>query len=118
VKTRPVPAQSAATAAYARIVRAFANDANVGTGAGRQRGFGATALTVNGRIFAMLSSRERFVVKLPRARVDELVAADRGVRFNPGHGRLMKEWLEVRPDREDEWLGLAREARAFAAARP
>jgi hypothetical protein len=117
MKARSPSVRSPAAAAYARIVRAFADDAHVGTGAGRQRGFGATALTVNGRIFAMLSSRERFVVKLPRARVDELVAAGRGDRFDPGHGRLMKEWLEARPDRADEWLGLAREARAFAAVR-
>jgi hypothetical protein len=32
-------------------------------------------------------------VKLPRERVDELVEAGAGHRFDPGHGRLMKEWV-------------------------
>jgi len=51
-------------------------------------------------------------VKLPRARVDTLVAAKQGERFDPGHGRLMKEWVVVEPGAGD-WLALAKEARAF-----
>jgi hypothetical protein len=31
--------------------------------------------------------KEELVVKLPRPRVDELVAAGRGARFEPGLGR-------------------------------
>jgi hypothetical protein len=34
----------------------------------------------------------RFVAKLPRGRVDELVSGGSGEYFDPGHGRLMKEW--------------------------
>ena len=113
-------AESTAAAAgkhYARIVRAFAIDGDVAVGAGRKKGFGANALTVRGKIFALLSSRGHFVVKLPRDRVDALVAAGRGGRFDPGHGRLMKEWLDVAPGAQADWLALAREARAFVAGR-
>jgi hypothetical protein len=79
------------------------------------QGFGSGALTVNGRIFAMRSSRGAFVVKLPRSRVDELVAAGRGWRFDPGRGRVMKEWLAVAPRVRIDWVALADEARRFVA---
>jgi hypothetical protein len=80
------------------------------------KGFGADALKVDGRIFAMLV-RDRLVVKLPRRRVDELIAAGDGDRFDPGHGRLMKEWLVIGPSAEDRWLALATEALAFVGGK-
>jgi|ERR671930_732228 hypothetical protein len=81
-------------------------------GAEPRRGFGADALKVNGRIFAMLS-HDRLVVKLPRRRVEELVDAGVGERFDPGHGRLMREWLSVHPGHEDDWPRYAGEALDF-----
>ena len=45
---------------------------------GRTRGFGSTALKVNGKIFAMVDSQGRFVVKLPQQRVFELMAGGQG----------------------------------------
>jgi hypothetical protein len=95
---------------YAELVRAFLGQPGVSQ---QGRGFGSSALRIGGSIFAMLSSRGAFVVKLPRRRVDELVAAGDGDRFDPGHGRLMKEWLEVRPGSSLEWASLASEAKAF-----
>jgi hypothetical protein len=81
-----------------------------------KRGFGANALKVNKKIFAMLASDDRFVVKLPRARVDALVAERHGERFDPRrNGRLMKEWLVVAPGREAQWLSLAKEAMEFVS---
>ena len=69
-------------------------------------------LRVGGKIFAMLV-RGDLVVKLPRARVDALVAAGQGQAFDPRRdGRLMKEWLVFRGD-DPSWLDLAREAHAF-----
>jgi hypothetical protein len=86
--------------------------AHPSAGAEPARGFGADALKVNGRIFAMLS-HDRLVVKLPRRRVDELVETGVGDRFDPGHGRLMREWLSLHPGHEDDWETFAREALAF-----
>jgi len=89
-----------------------------GNDGGPQQAFGSTSLKTNGKIFAMLV-KDRLVVKLDRRRVDALVAADRGERFDPGHGRLMKEWLSVaEPAADEAWLDLATEAEALVAGRP
>jgi hypothetical protein len=86
-------------------------------GSGPQRAFGSTSLKTSGRIFAMLVNG-RLVVKLDRRRVDELVASGSGERFDPGHGRLMKEWLAVEPAASDDvWRSLATEAEAFVGRR-
>src|SRR5262249_37601353 len=70
--------------------------------AGGRRKFGSRALKIDGKIFAMLS-HGRFVVKLPAARVDALVAAGDGVYFDPGHGRKMKQWLSLTSTRPS-WI--------------
>lgn len=107
-----------ATTRYAAVVKALAGKSGVthsGAG-GSKQGFGANALKVNNRIFAMLASDDRFVVKLPRARVDALVAERHGERFDPRrNGRVMTEWLVVGRGREAQWLALAREAMEFVA---
>ena len=110
---------SGPTEHYATIVDAFRGDPDVTYAAdvpGGKRGFGSSALTVKGKIFAMLVNG-RLVVKLPRPRVDALVGSGDGERFDPGHGRLMKEWLAVAPTSEERWLVLAREAKAFVTSR-
>lgn len=81
---------------------------------GARRSFGSTSLKANGRIFAMLV-KGRLVVKLPRERVDELVEAGAGERFDPGHGRIQKEWLSVASGAADDWLALATEAESFVS---
>jgi hypothetical protein len=55
----------------------------------------------------------KFVAKLPRDRVDELVRLGRGEYFDPGHGRLMKEWVAVADGTTSSWVDLAREACRF-----
>ena len=94
-----------------------ASDATYGsTGSGLQRAFGSTSLKTNGKIFAMLVNG-RLVVKLDRKRVDALVASGAGRNFDPGHGRLQKEWLDVDSDSDQTWLDLATESEAFVAKR-
>jgi hypothetical protein len=83
---------------------------------GPKRGFGATSLKTNGKMFAMLA-HDRLVVKLPAKRVETLVDERAGQRFDPGHGRLQREWLEVASDDFETWLALAIEAGAFVARR-
>jgi hypothetical protein len=95
---------------FAPVAAAFARDASVSAG----RLMASYGLRVDGKIFAM-SWRGRLVAKLPRARVDALVDSGNGDRFDPGHGRLMKEWISVAEGDED-WLALAREAYAFVKA--
>jgi hypothetical protein len=79
-------------------------------------GFGSSALKYQRSIFAMLV-HDRLVVKLPKPRVDELVAAGDGVRFDANKGTPMKEWLNLDPQSALEWPPLAREALDFAQQR-
>jgi hypothetical protein len=93
---------------FAPVVAAFAKDRDVS----RKRMFGSgNVLTVKGKIFAMLV-KGRFVAKLSKERVEELVTSGAGVHFDPGHGRLMKEWVSI-PAGSADWLELAREAHHF-----
>ncbi len=79
-------------------------------------GFGRSALRFQGKIFAMLV-RGRLVVKLPAGRVDALVVAGEGVRFDANKGTPMREWLSLHPDSAQDWPALAREALEFARSR-
>ena len=77
-----------------------------------QKRFGSDVLKIHNKVFAMLV-KGRLVVKLPRQRVDMLIASGDGERFDPGHGRLMREWLALAPTSQQDWLPLAREAMTF-----
>jgi hypothetical protein len=76
-------------------------------------GFGRGALRYRRKIFAMFV-RGRLVLKLPRRRVDELVADGHGERFDANKGTPMKEWFSLAPDSALPWPALAREALDFA----
>jgi hypothetical protein len=76
-------------------------------------GFGRSALRYRRKIFAMLV-RGRLVLKLPGQRVDELIEAGYGERFDANKGTPMKEWLSLDPESGLAWLPLAREALDFA----
>jgi TfoX/Sxy family transcriptional regulator of competence genes len=94
--------------AFARVVEAFARERGVTTGTM----MGSLGLKVNGKIFAMLV-RGKLVAKLPKDRVDALVEAGAGKRFDPRRdGRVMKEWIELSGE-EPAWTDLAREAHRF-----
>jgi len=100
---------------FARLGDTLATLPGVTVGSSGKKGFGSAALQVNGKIFAMISSKGHFVVKLPKPRVEALETSGVGQRFDPGHGRLMKEWLALEPDSGADWLALATEALEFVA---
>ena len=79
-----------------------------GTGFGRSEG-----LRIENKIYAMLVNDE-LVVKLPRP--NELGAVGR--RFEPGTGRVMKEWLSVPSSASRRWKALVHDAKAFVGPRP
>lgn len=94
---------------FAPVLNAFAHDQEVTCG----KMFASMGLKVNGKIFAM-HVKGAFVAKLPRDRVEILVRLRHVTPFDPGHGRVMKEWVAVAGD-EGSWVALAREARRFVA---
>ena len=98
---------------FAALVVELSGEPGVSLGQRGKKGFGSSALQVNGKIFAMVSATGALVFKLPRQRVDELEARGVGRRFDPGHGRLMKEWLTVDRCAPDECRSMAREALCF-----
>jgi hypothetical protein len=103
--TRKPRARVAVPPGFRAVLAAFANNRRVT----RERMFSSdNVLTTRGKIFAMLV-RGKLVTKLPKERVDELVTRGIGTRFDPGHGRLMKEWVVVAPGRA-RWVALAQEA--------
>ena len=81
---------------------------------GGRRHFGANAIKVGGKIFAMLIEG-RLVVKLPKSRVDAFVDGGRGERLSTDNRRFMKEWLHLAPGAEEEWTALAVEAMEYVS---
>ncbi len=103
---------------FAVLAANFEREPGVSQGEPGIRGaFGRSALKVDGKIFAMVSSSGRFVLKLPKGRVDTLVALGAGQNFEAGKGRPMKEWIAMDPGSES-WTDLAREALRFVRGRP
>jgi TfoX/Sxy family transcriptional regulator of competence genes len=92
---------------FAKVVETFAKVRGVTYG----KMFASMGLKVNGKIFAM-HAKGKFVAKLPADRVDELVRTGKGEYFDPGHGRLMKEWVAIKGG-PASWIDLAREAHSF-----
>lgn len=98
------------------IVTAFVGRPGVTPPQGGPRRFGSDALRVDGSVFCMISSGERFVVKLPAERVQELLAASTGEPFQAGKKTPMRQWLVVTDTTPGLWESLAEEAYAFTAA--
>ncbi len=91
----------------APIVRDFEARTRVAGG----RTFGKNGLKIDGKLFALFT-QSTLVVKLPKERVAALIARGTGQAFDPGHGRLMKEWLTV-TSAKASWVVLAKEASEF-----
>ena len=69
-------------------------------------------LRVRGDFCAMVATSGQLVVKLPRQRVHELIAAGVGEPFAPA-GKVFKEWIAVVGTDEEQWSELMVESAAF-----
>lgn len=96
---------------FSLVVQSFLRNCEVVLDGGK--GFGSGALKVHGRIFALMSSKEKFIVKLPKERTEALVASGVAERFEPRQGRPMKEWVVLADDGVN-WVEIAKEAYEFA----
>lgn len=83
-------------------------------GATRAKMFGSACLKSRGKVFATLF-QGRLVLKLPRERVAALTAAGKGEPFDPGMGRLMREWVVLAESADAAWDDLTAEAHAFVS---
>lgn len=111
-KHTPKVALELAVAAFDELVNRF----NGKPGVTPARMFGALALRVHGKVFAMRVG-DQLVVKLPRARVTAQIASGRGAAFDPGHGKVMKEWIAIAAPTGD-WPAFAAEAHTHVAGTP
>lgn len=101
-----------ATQRYEEVVAHFARRPRV-TRVTEGKGFGSSGqLKVDGKIFAMLV-RDELVLKLPARRVDELIEAGHGTRFDAGKGKPMREWFVLSSGSRALWTRLAEEAVRF-----
>jgi hypothetical protein len=99
-------------ARFEAVVERFADDPRVSGGTG----FGSSpGRRVDGRIFAMLV-RGELVVKLPRQRVDDLVASGSARWFDAGKGRPLREWASVATTDAPSWAEIVAEAYAFVGS--
>ena len=60
-------------------------------------------------------SKGNLILKLPDKRVDELVSLGEGTRYDPGRGKVQKEWLAVKAGSTS--LSFAKEAMKYAASK-
>lgn len=87
-------------------------------GVTRSTMMGLPCLRVDGAFFASFDRRTGdLLVKLPEARVDQLVATGRAHAFAPA-GRRFREWAAVPQVRRRAWTALIEEALEFVAGRP
>jgi hypothetical protein len=102
---------------FALLAETLATRPGVGPpGAGARGGLGPAALTVHGSIFAMVVGGA-LVLKLPRHRVEGLVAAGTGLPFTAADGTPVPEWVALDHGTPASDLALAEEAMAFVASR-
>ena len=96
---------------FETLVRELVGRPGVAVGSGK-RGFGSDALTVYGRIFAMLT-RGHLVLKLPAERVADLIASGAGAPFDAGKGKPMREWVTLIRASDGQPRELAEAAMSF-----
>ncbi|VBA46123.1 hypothetical protein [Mycobacterium attenuatum] len=79
---------------------------------------GLPCLRVNGAFFASCDRKTgELLVKLPAARVAELIAAGQAEPFAPA-GRRFREWAAVPTARSGSWKPLLQDALAFVGGQP
>jgi hypothetical protein len=84
-------------------------------GVARSTMMGFPCLRINGGLFASLDRKHgHLVVKLPAARVADLVATGAALLFAPA-GRTFREWAAIPLSDSENWPGLLEEALAFVA---
>ncbi len=85
------------------------------TGDEQGRMLQSPGLKTGGKFYGFATAGD-LVVKLPSARVDELIEAGQGLPCSPRPGRPMKEWVRIMAPDEETCRSYLLEARAFVSA--
>ena len=72
------------------------------------------ALKIKKKMFAFPTKDGNIIVKLPKERVTELLGSGEGLPYDPGNGKIMKEWVIIPEDHSEKWIDYASEAKEFA----
>jgi len=75
----------------------------------------SAGLKTNTKFYAFATADD-VIVKLPAARVGELVETGQGLPCSPRPGRPMKEWVQIPAPDEESCLSYVLEARSFVSA--
>ena len=112
MKTQTRPEPSNADTPFASIVQKILEE----RGVTQAKMFGVSGLKIGRKMFVMWMKGE-LILKLPKKRVDTLVASKRGKRFYHifDKSRLMKEWVSIGHKNKHNWVKLTQEAKDFAA---
>jgi hypothetical protein len=109
--TKPAPVDEA-DPRFVPVANALAKTPGVSLMESKSKGL--RGMMLHGKSFGM-SQRGRFILKLGEERVQALIEADVGKAFQMGAGPPMRGWIEV-TDPDADWVALAKEAHALAAA--
>ena len=71
------------------------------------------SLKIRRKMFCMFSNNT-YVVKLPKVRVSELLESKKGLPYDSGSGKIMKEWIILPESLAEEWIAIAQEGKEFA----
>lgn len=77
-------------------------------------GRGAQGMKVGKKMFAMFS-KEALLLKMPPERVEALIAAGHGLPYDPGTGKVMKNYVIIPMAKKNLWIKLCEEAAAAAS---
>ncbi len=94
---------------YASVKAHFEDVAGVTVNAGR----GAQGLKVGKKMFAMFFKGD-LLLKMPPARVEALVSSGKGLPYDPGTGKVMKNCVLIPAARKRSWIRLCEEAAGAA----
>ena len=95
---------------YASIKSHFEKVAGVTVNTGR----GAQGMKVGKKMFAMFYKGD-LLLTMPPERVSALIAAERGLPFDPGTGKVMKNRVLVPVSKNRSWIKLCEEAAAASS---
>ena len=71
------------------------------------------SLKIRKKMFAFFGE-ETFVVKLQKERGAELLQSVDGQPYDPGNGKIMKEWVIIPEEHSERWMDYTLEAKQFA----